>query len=297
LKQLLEEIVTKGKIYKDELMSRHTSFKIGGMAEFFVEPADEEELASVIKLCKEKEVLFYIIGNGSNLLVSDDGLRGVVIKIGDGFDDVSIENEKITAGSGVLLSKIASVAASNELAGFEFAAGIPGSLGGAVAMNAGAYGGEMKDVVVSVRVMDYDGNIFDIPGEDMDFGYRHSKISEGNLIILSAVIELKKGIEENIRAVMKDLAQRRRDKQPLEYPSAGSTFKRPEGYFAGKLIMDAGLSGYRRGGAKVSEKHCGFIVNNGDATCSDVTELIKEVQDIVYEKFGVVLETEVKILG
>lgn len=296
MKDLFNQVVKAGKVYTDEPMKNHTSFKTGGPADVFVTPGNESELAEVIALCKRKNIRFYVVGNGSNLLVPDDGYRGAIIKIGRDFADISADGETITAGAGALLSKVASVALSNSLTGFEFAAGIPGSVGGAIAMNAGAYGGEMKDVVVSVRLMDYDGTIHTLLCDEMNFGYRHSILSEGDYIVLSTDIRLKKGEYEQIKAYMKELADRRKEKQPLEYPSAGSTFKRPEGYFAGKLIMDAGLAGYTVGGAMVSPKHCGFVINAGNATSSDIIKLMEDVKKTVQDKYDVTLEPEVKIL-
>lgn len=296
VKELFEKTVTKGYIHLDEPMSRHTSFRTGGPARVFIVPGDEDELTQVVKTCKENKLNFYIIGNGSNLLVPDEGFDGIIIKIGRELGDITVEGEVIHAGAGALLSKVAAVALGESLTGFEFAAGIPGSIGGAVSMNAGAYGGEMKDVVSSVRLMTYDGTVKTLTCEEMDFSYRHSVISHGDYIVLSADIALKKGNYDDIKAYMKELSDRRKEKQPLEYPSAGSTFKRPEGYFAGKLIMDAGLRGYKVGGAQVSEKHCGFVINAHDATSGDIFKLMDDVKNIVYEKFGVILEPEVKIL-
>ena len=284
------------EIKKNEPLKNHTSFKIGGPADEFSEVNNEEEITELIKYAKEKGIPYTIMGNGSNLLVSDKGVRGLVIKLAKGFDSVEVLGDKIIAKAGILLSKLSNVALENELSGIEFASGIPGTLGGAIYMNAGAYGGEIKDVVEKVTYLS-DGEIKTATKDDLDFGYRHSRFSGTEDIVLSAEIQLKKADKAEIRAIMDDFKERRCSKQPLSMPSAGSTFKRPEGYFAGKLIEDAGLKGKTIGGAQVSEKHSGFVVNKGDATAQDVLDLIKFIQDTVYEKFGVKLETEVKMLG
>ncbi len=285
------------QILYNEPMKNHTSFKVGGPADIFIEPDDRAELVKAIKDLREQGVSYYIIGNGSNLLVSDKGLRGAVVKIGEKFGSVSINNDIITAESGVLLSTLSKMAAREGLTGMEFASGIPGSLGGAVTMNAGAYGGEMKDIVEWVEVLDQDLNIKRLKNDEMKFMYRKSIIEPGKHIVLRCCIRLKKGNKDEIDNKMAELAEKRRSKQPLHLPSAGSTFKRPEGYFAGKLIEDAGLRGFSIGGAQVSTLHCGFVVNNGDATAKDVYDLIRHVQKTVFEKFNVMLEPEVKILG
>lgn len=292
----LENIIKKGNILYNEPMSRHTTFRTGGPVSVFVEPFGEEELISLLKECNKHNIKFYIIGNGSNILVPDEGIDGMIIKINKGFDEIRVKDNIVKAQAGALLSKIAAYALNEALTGFEFAAGIPGSLGGAITMNAGAYGGEMKNVVKSVRIMDYNGNIYNKSTEEMDFSYRHSIISNNDYIVLEADFLLEKGNKDQIRETMNDLAYKRRTKQPLEYPSAGSTFKRPEGYFAGKLIMDAGFSGYCVGDAQVSQKHCGFIINKGKATTTDILRLIEEVKKGVYDKFGVMLEPEVMLL-
>lgn len=281
----------------NEPMKNHTSFKLGGPVDIFVEPENVDELVKAIKYLREQKVPYYIIGNGSNLLVSDKGLRGAVVKIGEKFSRVDIDGERVTAESGILLSAISKIAAKNSLAGMEFASGIPGTLGGAVAMNAGAYGGEMKDIIEWVEVLDQELNLIRLQNVDMEFGYRKSIVEPRGYIVIRCGLKLKQGNPEEIYAVMADLTQKRTSKQPLHLPSAGSTFKRPEGYFAGKLIEDAGLRGFSIGGAQVSPLHCGFVVNNGDATAQDVYDLIRHVQKTVYEKFNVNLETEVKILG
>lgn len=293
----LEQILGKEQILREEPMRLHTTFRIGGPAQFFVIPRTQEEAAAAVRLCRSEGAPYYIIGNGSNLLVSDKGYRGVVIQLFKEFSDINIEGTRIRAQAGASLAKIAAEALRAGLAGFEFAAGIPGTLGGACIMNAGAYGGEMKDVLLAVTVLTKDGEIREIPREELDMGYRTSRASREGWIVLGATIELARGDEKEIRAKMEDLKQRRTDKQPLEYPSAGSTFKRPEGYFAGKLIQDAGLKGLRVGDAMVSEKHSGFVVNCGNATAADVDGLIRLVQEKVREDSGITLEPEVRRLG
>ena len=297
LKQRFQEILEDNRILEAELMSRHTTFRIGGPADFFLVPENADEIKKIIAVCKEKNVPYFILGNGSNLLVSDRGYRGVVIQLNRNFGEVKVEGTEIHASAGALLSTIAVAARRASLTGFEFAGGIPGTLGGAVVMNAGAYGGEMKDVLRKVMVMDQSGKVFEIPAEELQMGYRTSIIKTAGYIVLGAVLSLKEGNLEEIKMLTRKLSEQRTSKQPLEYPSAGSTFKRPEGYFAGKLIMDSGLRGYRVGGAQVSEKHCGFVINTGDATAEDVRSLMKHVTEIVYAKFGVTLEPEVKFLG
>ncbi len=281
----------------EEPMKNHTSFKLGGPVDIFIEPDDGTELVKAIKSLRENSIPYYIIGNGSNLLVSDKGIRGAVVKIGEKLGSVSIDNDRITAECGVLLSSLSKTAARNSLAGMEFASGIPGSLGGAVTMNAGAYGGEMKDIVEWVEILDQDLRLKRLDNSEMEFGYRKSIIEPGKHIAVRCCLKLRKGDRDEINSIMAELTERRKSKQPLHLPSAGSTFKRPEGYFAGKLIEDAGLKGYSLGGAQVSALHCGFVVNNGGATAQEVYDLIRHVQKTVYEKFGVNLETEVRILG
>lgn len=300
MRELYDELVKAAgaiRILENEPMKKHTTFRIGGSARYFVSPSGEEALKNTVVLCRERKIPFFILGNGSNLLVSDDGYDGVVIYMGEGFSKVETLGRTVTAGGGTLLSAIAREALSQSLTGFEFAAGIPGTLGGAVVMNAGAYDGEIKQVLKFVRVMDKDGSVFELSAEELELSYRHSCIPERGLIVLSAVLELTEGLREEIRSRMEDLAARRRDKQPLEYPSAGSTFKRPEGYFAGKLIQDAGLKGFCVGGAQVSEKHSGFVINRGNATAADICALCKAVQDKVRSDTGVLLETEIKMIG
>ena len=280
-----------------EPMKKHTTFRIGGPADYYLCPHSVRELQAVLHICRGEKLPFFILGNGSNLLVSDKGYRGAVIQLWKNMSEIERTGTRIRAQAGALLSKIAAAALEDGLIGMEFAAGIPGTLGGAVVMNAGAYGGEMKDIIKEVQVMDQEGNLLNLPAEKLELGYRTSIIKKKDYIVLSAVLELEPGDREEIRAKMDDLKERRVSKQPLELPSAGSTFKRPEGYFAGKLIMDAGLRGFSVGGAQTSEKHCGFVVNKGNATAEDVTDLIREVQEKVKERFGVELEPEVKFLG
>ncbi len=292
----LAEILPEKNIYINEPMNKHTTFRIGGSADVLVTPG-VSETAEVLRLCKNHDIPVTIIGNGSNLLVGDQGIRGVVIEFGRPAEEIVIQGEQMHVTAGTMLSKAANEAAANGLSGLEFAAGIPGTVGGAVVMNAGAYGGEMKDVIRTVTVLTKEGEKQTLTLEELDLGYRHSCIPENNYIVLSAELSLQKADTEQIRTVMADLRERRVTKQPLEYPSAGSTFKRPEGYFAGKLIQDAGLRGYQVGGAQVSEKHCGFVINKGDATARDVRQLITDVQKKVYEEFHVQIEPEVKMIG
>lgn len=297
IRKMFCDLLGEDRVFTEEAMSQHTTFKIGGPADYFLMPDKGEDVGRVIKICKEKEIPYFILGNGSNLLVGDGGYRGAVIQIYRNMSSVTVEGNEITAQAGALLSAVAAAAKNASLTGFEFAGGIPGTIGGAVVMNAGAYGGEMKDVLTEVTVMNAEGDIFTLPTEELELGYRTSIIKTAGYIVLEAKIRLKEGDLEVIRETMKDLTIRRTTKQPLEYPSAGSTFKRPEGYFAGKLIMDSGLAGYQVGGAQVSEKHCGFVINAGGATARDVRTLMDNVRDIVYKKYGVALEPEVKFLG
>ena len=291
------DLLGEEKVRISEPMNRHTTFRIGGPVDYFLLPSTAEEVKKILEICKEKELPYFILGNGSNLLVSDEGYCGVIIQLYRNYGGITVEGTNIRAGAGALLSQIASAAKNASLTGFEFAGGIPGTLGGAVVMNAGAYGGEMKNVLKEVTVMTEQGEIMTIPAEKLEMGYRTSLVKKAGYLVLEAVISLKAGDVEEIKAIMKDLTEKRVSKQPLEYPSAGSTFKRPEGYFAGKLIMDAGLRGYQVGGAQVSEKHCGFVINKGNATAADVCGLMKDVQEKVQEQFGVTLEPEVKFLG
>lgn len=280
----------------NEPMKRHTSFRAGGNAEWFCIPETAEELKAVVCACNKAGMPWYMTGNGSNLLVSDDGFPGVMISTGK-FDKLEVKGGTVTAGAGVLLARAAGAALKAGLTGLEFAAGIPGSVGGAVVMNAGAYGSEMKDVLKNVTVLTDDGEVQTLTAEELELGYRTSSIQKNGWLVLEAEFELQQGNPEEIRARMDDLAFRRRDKQPLEFPSAGSTFKRPEGHFAGKLIEDAGLKGFSVGGAEVSVKHAGFVINKGGATASDIYSLCKKVERTVMETFGVALELEVRLLG
>ena len=263
------------QVLKDEPMSRHTTFRIGGPADYFVCP-DREQIAAVLAVAKKCGMAITVIGNGSNLLVGDKGIRGLVVEIGSAMNQIMVDKNHITAGAGALLSQVAAKAAAAELGGMEFAAGIPGSVGGAVTMNAGAYGGEMKDILRTVTVLTPEGELKTLDVSEMDLSYRHSCVPEQQYIVLEAEIELGYKPEEEIRAQMEELRNKRIEKQPLEYPSAGSTFKRPEGYFAGKLIMDAGLRGYRVGDAQVSEKHCGFVINRKNASAQEVRQLMQD---------------------
>lgn len=285
------------RVIFDEPMSKHTTFRIGGPADVFAMPETYEQIGEILKLCKAEGLPFFVLGNGSNLLVSDKGYRGVIIQMDRNMQEIRLEGNTIRACAGALLSSIAVAARNASLTGFEFAGGIPGTLGGACVMNAGAYGGEMKDVLKEVMVMTRDGEILTLPAEKLEMGYRTSVIKKMGYLVLEAVISLEKGDEEAIRDRMKELSDLRTQKQPLDLPSAGSTFKRPEGYFAGKLIMDSGLRGCRIGGAQVSEKHCGFVVNADGATAGDVRALMNHVIQVVKEKHGVTLEPEVKFLG
>lgn len=292
----LQHIAGTDKVHRMEPMSRHTTFRVGGPADVLVQP-DYKTLPDIIRLCRSYGEACCVVGNGSNLLVSDKGIRGVVIEMVTDQQVLTVSGEQVTAGAGMLLSKVANFAADHELTGMEFASGIPGSIGGAIVMNAGAYGGEMKDIVASVTVLDQAGNGRLLTREELEFGYRKSCILPNNYLVTEVTLQLSHGEPENIRARMKELNDQRRLKQPLEYPSAGSTFKRPEGYFAGKLIMDAGLRGYRIGDAQVSEKHCGFVINRGQATAEEILQLIAHVSAEVERQFGVKLEPEVKMVG
>lgn len=293
----LESIVAAENILLEEPMHKHTTFRVGGPAEVFVTVENKEQLEKIIKYLNLVERPYFILGNGSNLLVGDKGYRGVIIRLGGEFNTLKTEGTLLTAGASVLLSAAAREAMENGLTGMEFASGIPGSIGGGVKMNAGAYDGEMRQIVESVQVMYKDGSILDLDNETMEFGYRNSVIKNRPYVVLQVSLRLQPGNREEILDRMNELAARRKEKQPLEFASAGSTFKRPEGYFAGKLIMDSGLRGARIGGAQISEKHCGFVINDGTATAADIAELIQEVSETVKEKFGVTLEPEVILLG
>lgn len=287
----------KDHVIEDHPMKEVTSFQIGGPVDYFIEPRSEEELKDVIVAVERDEMPWMIMGKGTNMVVSDKGIRGAVIRLENYFSDVHVDGVRVVAQSGASMKKVAEAACEASLTGLEFAHGIPGAVGGAMTMNAGAYGGEMKDVVESVKVMYHDGTTEVIPADQMDFRYRNSRVYDEKLVVLEATFLLRRGEQAEIQSQMDELWNRRVSKQPLEYPSAGSTFKRPVGYFAGQLIDRAGLRGLKHGGAQVSQKHCGFVINCGDATCKDVVELIRMVQEAVYEKHGVELETEVKVLG
>lgn len=280
-----------------ESMSRHTTFRAGGPAAYFVAPATAGELAAVLELCRRRQMPYYILGNGSNLLVGDRGYDGVVVEIGKAWSRITVTENCLTAGAGTMLSSAAREALKASLTGLEFAAGIPGTIGGAVVMNAGAYGSEIRQVLRRVTVLTAENTVKQLDASELELGYRTSCISACGYVILAAEFRLQPGDAAAIRARMEELAKQRRSKQPLEYPSAGSTFKRPEGHFAGKLIEDAGLRGFRVGGAQVSEKHCGFIINYDRATAADIMALCREVQHKVKEQFGISLELEVKTLG
>ena len=293
----LKNILGDEGVKVEEAMSRHTSFKVGGNAQIFVEPGDEEALQRLLKFINAEKINYYIIGNGSNMLVSDKGYKGIIISMLKFTSPSLIENESITISAGKTLKELTELACKNSLSGLEFAYGIPGSVGGAVFMNAGAYDGEIKEVLDKVKVMDKEGNVLSLNAGELDLSYRHSNIEEKGYIVLEAKFNLKKADKSAIWEKMQELMARRIDKQPLNFPSAGSTFKRPEGYFAGKLIDDAGLRGYSIGGAKVSDKHCGFIVNADKASAKDVYTLISYVRLKVKEKFDVELEPELRVLG
>lgn len=295
--EYIKSVIPQERILFHEPMSRHTTFRVGGEAECLIMIQDEQELVKLIPYLHQIEQEYFILGNGSNLLVGDKGYQGIVLKFGNQMEQIRVEGTRITAKAGALLSQVAVTAKENSLTGLEFAAGIPGSIGGGVVMNAGAYDGEMKMVVESVRGMDCDGQILTLDNDTMDFGYRTSAIKYRPIIVLEVILELVEGDRDKISDRMEELSQLRRSKQPLEYPSAGSTFKRPEGYYAGKLIMDAGMRGYCIGGAQVSNKHCGFVINTGSATAADIREVIEEVQERVKERFHVSLEPEVVFLG
>lgn len=294
----LKLIVGDTQVRTGEPMNIHTKFRIGGCADYYVQPSSIEELQSLIQFLNKSDIEYCVIGNGSNLLVSDKGIRGVVIQLSDTFDEVEyIDDVTVKVMSGMMLSRLGNKLADKGLAGFEFATGIPGSVGGAVRMNAGAYGGEIKDIIVSADVLDRSGRLISLSRDELELGYRTSCIAAMDYIVVSAVFRLQKGDTDTIKALIKELAVKRRAKQPLEYPSAGSTFKRPQGFFAAKLIEDAGLKGVSVGGAMVSEKHSGFVVNTGNATAKDVCMLTDMVKDKVKQQSGVDLELEVIKLG
>lgn len=298
LHEELCEILGQENVYKDELMKKHTTFRVGGPADWFVTPEEEEQVRDLVNVLRGEKIPYYVMGNGSNLLVGDKGYRGVMIQICQKMNRIRTINAHVVyAQAGALLSKIAAEALTQNLTGLEFASGIPGTLGGAVMMNAGAYGGEMKQVLKSTLSLTVEGEFRVLPVEQMELGYRTSIFSRSGDIVLSAEIKLEPGNPEEIRAYMDELKEKRVTKQPLEYPSAGSTFKRPQGYFAGKLIQDAGLRGFQVGGAQVSEKHCGFVINKDNATAAEILSLIEQVSDKVEAQSGVRLEPEVKRIG
>ena len=292
-----EDVIGKDRVLVEEPMKKHTTFRLGGAADYFLSPEKAEQVAELIHICREENISYFILGNGSNLLVSDRGYRGTVIQIFKNMIHLPEEETQLYVQAGALLSAIARKALDAGLTGMEFASGIPGTVGGAAVMNARAYSGEMKDIIKSVTVLTKEGEMKVLDASELQFGYRTSVIKENGYVVLEAVIQLCPGDKETIQKRMEELKEQRVTKQPLEYASAGSTFKRPEGYFAGKLIQDAGLRGYQVGGAQVSEKHCGFVINTGDAVAEDVWNLIHDVQEKVYDKFQVKLEPEVKFLG
>lgn len=292
----LEKILDKNDIKINEPMSEHIYFKVGGPVDYLVNPKRKEQVVEIINLCRGENVPYYIIGNGSNLLVKDGGIRGVVIKLCE-LDNIEVKDNIIISECGALLSKVSEVALDNSLTGFEFACGIPGSIGGAVYMNAGAYDGEISQVIKWAEIIDGTGNLVKLSKEELKLGYRTSYVMENGFVVVSACFELKSGDKGLIKNRVNELTTRREERQPLEYPSAGSTFKRPPGYFAGKLIQDAGLKGFSIGGAAVSEKHSGFVINRDNATAKDILELITHIQATIKEKFGVELNTEVRIIG
>ncbi len=291
------KFIPEEHVLRNEPMSKHTTFQVGGNARYFITVQSKEQIVSLVKYFKQVEREFQIIGNGSNLLVSDQGYDGVIIKVAYPMNQLMREGNRIIADAGVTLERLSAFACENNLTGLEFASGIPGTLGGACVMNAGAYDGEMKQVVQKVVVCDYEGNILELDHDTMEFGYRKSIIRNKPFVVLEVWMELTPGNRETIQEKMDGFWQSRREKQPLEYPSAGSTFKRPEGHFAGKLIMDCGLRGFQIGGARVSDKHCGFVINTGTATANDIYQLIQEIKNNVKDKFGVELEQEVVMIG
>jgi len=296
MKDRLTAVCTRVKILTDEPMKNHTTFKVGGPADYFAMPATLSELKRLIQLAKEEKLPLTVIGNGSNLLVLDKGIRGLVICTTE-MKDITVDGQEITASCGVSLAALAAKAREYGLTGLEFASGIPGTVGGGIVMNAGAYGGSLSDCAVETLCLDLNGELKTFRSEEQKFGYRESAFAKGDLIVVQSKFDLHKGIAEEISALMSELNARRRDKQPLEMPSAGSTFKRPEGHFAGKLIEDANLKGFRIGGASVSEKHAGFIINDQNGTAEDILAVIRHCREVVLEKFGVTLEAEVKIIG
>ena len=294
---LFKEVIKEGKVLIDEPMKNHTSFKLGGPVDILVVPGNVDEILNIVKVCKSENINYRIMGNGSNLLVKDKGIRGVIIKIADNLKNIDVKEDRMIVEAGALLSTVSKRALKESLKGFEFAGGIPGTIGGAVTMNAGAYGGEMKHVVDRVKCIDRDGEILNFTNDEMNFGYRQSEVERQNLIVLEVELKLEKANYDDIKSKMSELNMKRTSKQPLHLPSGGSTFKRPEGYYAAKLIEDCGLKGRKHGGAQVSDKHAGFIVNIDNATCKDVLGLVDIVKQTVLEKSQVRLETEIKIIG
>ncbi len=294
---LFNDVIKSGKVLIDEPMKKHTSFKLGGPVDILVVPDNLDEILNVVKICQNENIDYRIMGNGSNLLVKDKGIRGVIIKIADNLKNIDVKENRMIIEAGALLSTISKRALKHSLKGFEFAGGIPGTIGGAVTMNAGAYGGEMKYVVDKVKCMTRDGEVLNFSNNEMNFGYRQSEVGRQDLIVLEVELKLEKANYDDIKSKMDELNMKRTSKQPLNLPSCGSTFKRPEGYYAAKLIEDAGLKGKKHGGAQVSDKHAGFIVNIDNATCKDVLGLIDIVKQTVLKKSDIELETEVKIIG
>lgn len=292
----IKKALGEENVFENEIMADHLTMKVGGPARYYFTPENEGALIELLDVLSSQDCPYYVLGNGSNVIVRDEGYDGAIINMVKGFGQIDVSKDLITAGAGASLKDVSERALEEALTGFEFACGIPGSVGGACSMNAGAYGGEIKDVALRVRTLTRDGEAITFSNEDMKFGYRHSVCSDSTLIVTKALFKLEKGDPALIKAKMDELTKKRQEKQPLEYPSCGSTFKRPEGYFAGKLIMDSGLKGVSVGGAQVSEKHCGFVINKGNATAKDVLELIDLIKKTVYEKQGVELECEVKIL-
>ena len=294
----LEEILSKDSIKYNEPMKKHTTMRVGGPCDCMVEPSSIEEIQKILEYARKNNIKYYVIGNGSNLLVKDEGVHALIIKIANKFSGVEVNGEHIKAYSGCSVPKLSQIAKENSLSGLEFACGIPGSVGGGIRMNAGAYGSEMVNVVEKVGFLDENGNLNEIDGKDANFTYRHSMFVENpEYVVVYAIYKLQKGNKEEISRVMEENMNSRKQKQPIEYPNFGSVFKRPEGYFVGKLVDDCGLKGYKIGGAQVSTKHSGFMINAGDATCKDVLDLIEYVKEKVYEKFNVKLQEEVVILG
>ena len=293
----IKSIVTRQNVLTDEPMCDHTTFEIGGKADVFVSIINEHEILRLLELLRSRQIPFFILGNGSNILVSDEGYRGVIIEIGSAYSGVRMLDDIVIAKAGTTMAKLSHFAMENDLTGLEFASGIPGTVGGGIIMNAGAYGGEMRQITYRVKAVTPSGEVIYLSNADMEFEYRNSKAKKEGYIILQAEFRLHRGEKSVIEGIMRDLAKKRRDKQPLEYPSAGSTFKRPQGYYAGKLIADAGLKGLSVGGAQVSEKHAGFLINTGSATAADMYELINQVRTKVKEAYSVVLEPEVIFLG